>query len=335
MRHRVAKVLVVAILAPIALGCQQTTMSGQSPLTPTKSTGALAPVRPTSSVSPFGGSRRVPPPPTGGFSVPNNYMGGTAPANHMGSNTGGMNQAAQGPSLGSGFVNNPLMVQPASARTNNTSSSGWVQSGSSNPAAATANNPPFQSNVPSTNSRQANPQQPNPQQPNPRQATSMRSESGGMKVIDLTQAPPPPGYRGPNGNQSQPNYQSQTGYQNQTGYPNTNAYQAPMGQFSNRFAPQFQSNVAPASFNSRLPYQSPSTGVLPQSSSYRPSNDTPAFQTQPVPLPMGEFEARPAPLAPSWEGVSASDDKRPSTEPVGTAPDNTASDLPWRRPDLP
>lgn len=364
MRHSVAGVLAFLSLTPLLLGCQQTTIPGQSPLTPVQSTGALAPIRPTSGIGPLGGSLRVPPPPTGGFSVPNNYMGGTQPSNQLGAT-----QPSFGPSFGAGLANsqansNGFGVQP----------SGWVQSGNASLAANANSQAGFvnQTSVasrplgaPAFNSNSFNPAQ-QPSQPGPLQANAERAQSGGMRVIDLTQAPAPPGYRG----QSFPgqNYNGQS-YNGQASYgQNYNGYQAPVNQFN---APQFNgqqlngqqfnnqfnavapSNVAPANFNTQTQgnFNSSVTNAFPQNSSFRPdanvsvrsrinansSAAAPAAEVASRPnqlMQTREFEMNPSPLAPTFSGVTNFDDKPPSTEPVGSGLPNAQDELPWRRPDV-
>ncbi|MGB7348008.1 MAG: hypothetical protein WBD20_27535 [Pirellulaceae bacterium] len=307
-------------------------MPGQSGLTPVSSAGTLSPIRTTSGVDVFGGSLRVPPPPTGGFSVPNNYMGGTSPANQLGANN-----PAMGPAIGSGFVNNQQMTPSSVAPT------GWVQTGStaSDLAPSGSFGHSFAQQMPAAQNGFEQTNQFN----QPLQANALRPQSGGMQVHDLTQAPPPPGYSGPLMQQATGQY----GHQ----YAN---------QFNNQYSNQFN-RVAPAAFNGQqqLPAQgnfnSPVVTAFPQGSAFRQSPD-PGFQANPVQataalspvstiasvpqanhlmpsqIQTREFDMKDSPLDPSWNGVSKFDDKPPSTEPVGSGFQDTADDLPWRRPDM-
>ncbi|QDT11630.1 hypothetical protein [Planctomycetes bacterium K23_9] len=343
MRQNVVGVLAVLLLAPFLCGCQQTSLTGQSPLTPVQSAGTLSPVRTTSGLGPMGGSLRVPPPPTGGFSVPNNHMGGTMSSNQLGSTQSYSGQPSLGPnplgpSIGSGLANRqsaPSNIQP----------SGWVESGS-------AASGPMQ--MASSGSFGVN---------QPLQANAQRPQSGGMRVIDLTQAPAPPGYS-----------------------PAAGSYQAPVGQFANQSNQNWQgngfqntaaqfNNVAPAGFNSQSQanFNSPvanafqQTGVnqggggFQQAGAFRPSTETnssfgtqfisgqPTFngrpsetiasvprvnQLMPSQIQTREFELKPSPLAPSFSGVSNFEDKPPSTEPIGSGFQSSGDNLPWRRPDM-
>lgn len=170
---RCLSILVMGICATFFSGCQQTTgIAPGSTLTPVSplAPNGLSPVQPTSAIGPFGGNTRVPPPatnsysPRGSYTVPNNYMGGSSPLsqNNLGTspsvpNAGGWrgNQVAPVSGIGPASSN----VQPAGGG----SGSGFQSPGNSVP-----------STVPNMNGR---------------------TQSGGMPVIDLTGAPPPPGYR--------------------------------------------------------------------------------------------------------------------------------------------
>ena len=138
-------------------GCHQTT--GTSPLTPIGPLGTVAPLAPVSggtaatSLSPLGQPTRVPPPPTGSYSTPNNYMGGAPTVSQVippGVPYDSFSQVAPNQNaIGLG-------VAPTS----------YVESNRSNGrlATATAQNP-------------------------------LTPPLDGMRVIDMTQSPPPPGYR--------------------------------------------------------------------------------------------------------------------------------------------
>jgi len=228
----------------------------------------------------------------------------------------------------------------------NVQQSGWVgtdpnQQNSIQQTAA--GNPAYQAPSPYT------PQAPAPLNPqaaplNPLAApgqTTNRSpiapQLGGMRVIDLTNAPNPPGYQQP---LNQNNQGFQQGYQPQNNLSPQNNY-VPNG-------------VAPATY---LPGFGPGSDAtiasgFSQGSSYRPPTEpvNPAFGQQPsVPriaqAPISsqprEFPTVNSPLEPSYNGMSRFDSattpgtaSMPSTAPVpALSPSSAAQDnLPWRRP---
>jgi hypothetical protein len=161
------------MLVACLTGCRQTTgvntagpLTPIAPLSPAASNGMLAPLgagqAPT--LGPFGGPTRVTPPSTGAYVAPNDYMGGSV--------------GLQGNPLGAGGL---VQSNPAGG--------GWNGLG---------NQTPIGSGVQQTGSwsagsglGQAANQSLSPLAPAPQSGV----RSGGMQVIDLTGAPPPPGYQ--------------------------------------------------------------------------------------------------------------------------------------------
>ena len=327
MRHSVAGVLTLLSLTPLMIGCQQTSLTGQSSLTPVSSAGTLSPVRTTSGVGPLGGPVRVPPPPTGGFAVPNNYMGGGTASAQIGSSVSN----GYATTASAGFASNQPIGSQLAASANRQSAnvqgstggvqpSGWVQSGSS-----IGGQPSFSAPLPNQ----------------PLQANIQRPQSGGMRVIDLTGSAPPPGYRptqfGPNTNQFA------------GGTVTYNGPLAPSVSAQNQYQPQVNSQVGFQSRgqafgssvvtavpqNSFRPATQPAASIAAAPSVSTTSNSLPRIN--PIlssPVQTREFPMQASPLAPSWKGVSNFDNKPPSTEPVGNDFGQTDDDLPWRRPDL-
>ena len=154
----------------LTIGCQQ---APSYPLTPVGTLGpapTLAPVSATTSgIGPLGGRTRIPPPATGSYAVPNNYMGGTPSIGEVGANGGTFDS-----------FRNSEGVRPA----------GFEETARQGGVATTffgsgSGNQPTNSSAPSP---------------------SISAQLGGMQVNDSTGAPPPPGYRG-SGPTSIPNQQ--------------------------------------------------------------------------------------------------------------------------------
>lgn len=147
----------------VASGCRNTTnvpispLGQASPLTPVSPLQPqLSPIQPTSGISPFGASTRVPPPPTtpdASFNSTVPFNSSYAPPSTFGPSA--VNSVGAAP-IGSG-------VQQA----------GWVGQSGRTGAPTTGG---VGIGVPAT------------------QATPASARSGGLPVIDLTRAPNPPGY---------------------------------------------------------------------------------------------------------------------------------------------
>jgi len=156
MRRQYLAMLSSVVMVFTAAGCRHTTGPiAGGPVPP----GQLVPVNPgqTPILGPFGGTTRVTPPPTGSYPAVNGYLG--ASANPVGQ-----------PSLG--------FAQPGSPSQNGVTNAGvqvagWAETG----AAAQVGEPAGVESSYGTNPSAGDPR------------------SGGMQVIDLTGAPPPPGYR--------------------------------------------------------------------------------------------------------------------------------------------
>jgi hypothetical protein len=178
MRNNYPLSLLVAAIV-LTIGCRQTSGPlGGGPLAPT---GALSPVNGQGpALTPFGGSTRVTPPPTGSYSAPNTYMGGVAPAS----------QPAFGVNPAAGFapVNGLASQDNAVVGSGVQQASGFTET---NDAFSTPQNPDI-----GVNSDVRDPR------------------AGGMRTLDLTNAPPPPGYQPsfpqqPSFTPSAPQFQSQ------------------------------------------------------------------------------------------------------------------------------
>ncbi len=162
--------LLTATITLVASGCRQTT--------PTAGSGALMPLTPNSgsaapTFQPFVGQTRVTPPPTGSYSVPNNYLGGV-PTSQMGNPA-----AAVG---GNAATQNPPIYAPSAAGQQVIGSgvlqTGWTETGTNVAQPTAPNSGTFApGGYPSA------------------AAPARDPRSGGMQVIDMTGAPAPPGYR--------------------------------------------------------------------------------------------------------------------------------------------
>ncbi len=190
-----------AITSTLSTGCHQT--AG------TAATGPLIPLSPNNSASapsllPFNGTTRVTPPPTGSYSVPNNYMGGVAPSGQSSNafpTTGGFAATGGFAPAPSGFAPAP----PSQVIGSGVRPAGWTET-NSNLAAV---NPNATGLVPFNGGTNLG--------VNPLPARDPRS--GGMQVIDLTGSAPPPGYQpqfapAPSFN-SQQNFDAQQYFQSQ------------------------------------------------------------------------------------------------------------------------
>jgi hypothetical protein len=132
--------------------------------------------------------------------------------------------------------------------------------------------------------------------------------SGGMQVIDLTGAPPPPGYR-----PLVPNFNNQYPAVPQ---PHPNWQQAPPSQ-----APQNQSLQNQS-------YPGPGVRVITA-----PGAAEIADRLQPVPSDPGTFGANPSSVQPGFPRTANAPIPGPSTEPVNSgSPNGTQQNLPWRQP---
>lgn len=199
-RFSIATISLSATIAFAASGCRQTA--------PTAATGALTPLAPTTgsaapSFQPFGGQTRVTPPPTGSYSVPNNYLGGSPPIGQLRGNAAvggiatngnfpGASVAAGGATLNpvntpaGGFGSpSPIGAQPVGSGVRQT---GWTETGANVPSTERA---PAGGNLSPLPSGMA----PARFAPAPQVTPARDPRAGGMQVIDLTSAPAPPGYR--------------------------------------------------------------------------------------------------------------------------------------------
>ena len=153
--------LLTATITLVASGCRQTT--------PTAASGALMPLSPNSgsaapTFQPFVGQTRVTPPPTGSYSVPNNYLGGV-PTSQMGNPAAAVGgyAAAQ---------NQPLYGSPATGSQvigSGVQQTGWTETGANVAQPTAPNSGTFApGGYPSA------------------AAPARDPRSGGMQVIDMT-----------------------------------------------------------------------------------------------------------------------------------------------------
>ncbi|MCC9602626.1 hypothetical protein LOC67_18915 [Stieleria sp. JC731] len=173
---RPSKIPAAAIVSSAALllicGCRNTTTGAVGPLgqsttlAPVQGGIPLSPIQPTSGVSAFGSPTRVPPPPTGSYSVPGGYGGSAnyAPTNSSSAVPSGAAYNQAGLTRGVTDLTNGNAGYDNSIR-----QTGWV---SETPQAL-----PTQQFAPA-----------------PLATPTDSIRSGGMQVIDLTGSPYPPGY---------------------------------------------------------------------------------------------------------------------------------------------
>ena len=258
--RRSVLIMLLAATPMVVAGCRQTTgPNATGPLTPLAPT-TLSPLSTgqTPTLGPFGGPTRVTPP-AAGTVAPNNYMGGTV-APSVQSNLG--TQPGGFVSRGNQVIGSGVQV---AGFTDTNTVLNQVPAPVSGPVISTAPSDP---------------------------------RSGGMRVIDLTNSPPPPGYRP----------------QTQTVLPNTFRGQSQQG-----FAPQ---NLTPQNL---VPQNQP---VTPQAF----GNPNQGFQQngfqnglQPVQIPSpGRIATAPEP--------TRLNEIPSNPAPIGTAPTTPQSNLQWRTP---
>ncbi|MFK8110670.1 MAG: hypothetical protein AB8B91_00625 [Rubripirellula sp.] len=261
MRNLHLTTILLTGISLLALGCRQT--SGPVPGGPLSPNG-LAPVTGQNpALNPFGGATRVTPPATGSYSASSNYMSGVAPI----AQTGGTFNSINGVAPAGGFANQGDVIGSG------VQSAGW------NETTSRLNSQPSQAPDFGVNSSVRDPR------------------GGGMRTIDLTGAPAPPGY--------QPNIQS--------------------------FTPA-PSNFAPANqqpFQQRQQFQ-PQQQQFQQRQQFQPQ---PTFRqgVQTINVPsQGQIANQPA-----GNSLRTATAPGPSTDPVGNTVGGTSGqdNLPWRRPD--
>lgn len=261
-------------------GCQQTNGTNGAPISMLQPGQAPVqnPTLPT--LGPFGASARVPPPATGSYG----QVSGTpaAAANYAPSGT---------------YNTTPGSVIPMSHNSNDSIGSGIAQAGGTMPGSMTPAAQNASQQWVETNAVQSNPMMPAPSD------ASSGVRSGGMPVIDLTGAPPPPGYV-PQAANAYPN-----------SYPSTNM----MG--ANNVAPQM--NVGSIS----LPGQLPVSQLMP---SAPPAVQALQWNTAsaPVQSPQDSFQGNVA--VQSNGGMNSAT----SVQPAANQPSFSTADRPvqWRAP---
>ena len=330
MRRLEFATLLMSAVSFVAVGCRQTT--GPSTAGPT---GPLSPVATgqTPTLNPFGGPTRVTPPSTGSFSAPNTYIGGPP------------GQANVAPIAPSGFAAAPGQAPVGSGvqPTSGVQAAGWTETGSNvanpttqsgfgansftpSPSAGTVAPSAFGSTAPSAFGSTA-PSAFGSTAPSAFGSTAPSTagspaaptspQLGGMEVIDLTGAPPPPGYQ-----PTQPNYQPSAPGVAPMGAPTSSGFQAPpsnvpAGQSGFQPSTGFQSAAPAASYQ---PQPQPATGYPTQQS----------FQS----VPEAEIAARMNPIPAPNTPAAAPTTTGPSTDPVNSDSfqNGSSANLPWRRP---
>ncbi len=281
----------LAICLPITLimvasGCRQTTGSlAGSPLTPINplAPNAMLTPAPSSGIGPMGGSTRVQPPGTGSIGTPNNYLG--PPVSGQINAGSGSNQFAvsgNGDSvIGSG-------VQNAGWNGTNPSvtGTGFVSTGF-NQVAANAPN------------------------------TGLRPALDGMPIIDLTIAPPPPGYRPAVAipYQAAP-YSNGTHYGQPGSFSQTGSYN--MQPMNPNIGNEIPGSYAGASITSN------GTFAQPAAQNYVPAPQSTFRTIEPAP---SNFES-----IDQGQRTTNGPMLAPSTEPIPRTAETNQEDLTWRRP---
>lgn len=323
MRRSLLAILSLSCLLTVGSGCRQTTSSinGSSltPISPLAPNNSLFPA-PGSSVGPMGGSTRVPPPSTGSIGTPNNYLGGATSQISNPNNAGSF--AAVSPRdefVGSG-------VQSA----------GWTETNTNLPNGSIA--------PAGFNEGQFQPQSNSFNQPAPfsQPASLPKPLPGGMKVIDLTGAPNPPGYypqqqpyQNPGsyspGGFAQPGFGYNVNPNNNIGYGVPGSYAGASITANGTFS---QQNYAPVPSYDSQSFQSvpqpqvgffgppPNQAFQDISSQYRAPQQSPATlpSTQPRTATLPPFQQEPFQQAPFQQAPAQQDT------------DAAANDLLWRRP---
>jgi hypothetical protein len=264
MRRRILATLFLAAFTMTATGCRQTNgtiAAGPAPA------GSLSPVNPNQLpiLGPLGGNTRVTPPPTGSYQPAGGYIGvPAAPAPPFA-------PVAQ-PSLGVNQNNQPAGIGPIGS---GVQVAGWTGTNSVVPTAPVANIGPVQANT-------------------------VDPRSGGMRINDLTGAPPPPGYR-------------PTIAQVPPGYGGSAAY-----------------GIQPQSVPSAIP-NTPNSVVIAPQQNWQQQNVAPSINQSAVspasahaPIPEQSF-------APAVSQIpTATTAQGPTTEPIDSS--SGSGDLMWRRP---
>lgn len=267
MRRTCLKTSLLALATVSMLGCHQATGpaggTALSPLSPLPGSSSSSPPR----LGPFGGATRVAPPGTGSYGTANNYMGGVAPV-------GATTSYPAGPLGGQSMVGSVQTHDPSAMSGSGIQPASWNETQSQNSLALSSNDP-----------------------------SPMRPQLNGMRLNDLTQAPPPPGYHtypAPNGGntigQGQPVPQSQS----------IAVAQPPVQSGSHSVPQDFSATGQPVRSASHESFSNASTNTP----NLQPTQSPPALQ----PIPVANSSI-------------------PSTEPRHVAEQSTAnSDLPWRSP---
>lgn len=281
----------------VVTGCRNTTnmpgapLSTSSPLSPMQGNAILAPLQPVSGFGSTGASIRVPPPPTGAYSVPGSYGApstfGTPPTGAVipsGLSPSGTTLGANGVTRGVTDLT-PGIPVPMAGATSGVQQTGWVGQGGTNiTPTAYGGVPAPQTLAPQT-------------QPPPTTGPVLGPRSGGMQVIDLTGSVGPPGYVAP------PSYPS-SGM-----VPQSVPYLPPV-------------QTAPSVPSNQFPVVQPSGSTFVSSSNSVPSTTSfgamPTIQTASRPNGVALPSTEPFPAAPIPSAVNAGSDqlqwRRPSPQ---------------------
>ena len=180
------KSLLTAVVLSLATGCRNTTNSPgaplgtSSPLSPFQGSATLSPLQPASGIGNFGGSTRVPPPPTGSYSSQNSYVAPTTFGTPQASTFAPTGLAPSGTTLGSSGMTrgvtelNPSVPVPMGGTGAGVRQTGWVGEGGTGTNGFGGMAPPTQGP--------------------PAVAPAPGPRAGGMQVIDLTGGAFPQGY---------------------------------------------------------------------------------------------------------------------------------------------
>ncbi|MCO8121190.1 hypothetical protein NHH03_05530 [Stieleria sp. TO1_6] len=294
------RALLITGVVLVVSGCRNTTntalnpMGGSSsltPLSPNQGGAMLSPLQPTSGIGTFGAPTRVAPPPTGAYSAPGGAY--AAPPSSFGT-TSSWTQ----PPPNNTYNSSPGFAESAGNFDSGVRQTGWVGDAPAGQVPPSAYNNGSYNNGAYNNGFDAGAPAPPAANPTP------GPRSGGMQVIDLTQAPNPPGYTPPR-NQSAPSY-SPTGYP-AAGYPAA-------GYTGNGYPPPAPPAAAPPTAGQSVPLGQPTNSTFVQS---------------------GEtgFEASPSSAYGTVQTASRPETSvLPSTEPYPGTATPPADELQWRRP---
>jgi hypothetical protein len=333
---RILLPMLATVALSITIGCRNTTnspistMGNASPLQPVSplQPSQLSPVQPTSGISPLGAPTRVPPPPTGSYNTPANYSAQAgAPAYGPVGQPSGAAVGSTGMTRGitdlagnqfGGTASRSFAAEQAGVSGGNATTAGagsgirqtsWI--GNAETSNSLRND--RSGTVGTTHFGAGFDGGPNPAKPparSPANGGGPQNPLGGMKVIDLTAAPYPPGYVPPAQRQrfSQPAFETSANIA-APGHPTTNAAVASLGQSSYS---TFDRNAEVRG--------NPANGAV---AAFAPANSAPANSAASSPN-RGQTGANRSSAFPTTEPYP--------TEPYPAANEGEGDPLQWRRP---